>query len=269
MNYQKERDFQTKATNETFDEIYTKYDVSVSEGYFANQGYPFDYPIRWLNDPSMNKRIAIRRLSCIPSLHNINITLHADINNYEVFEKHLNIDITHADSLIKVLGYMCIEFSKENDEKEVCGLVYDYDRDTNQLDLFFRAYNGDSCKFYIKAYPENNTEELRELLRFLNQPVTDENIRILTESNLNKQFYEVWDRDVVQFHASFSTSKRKFIGINGDFYTIPTVLYPAPTNESTFYVRFTSNGYNNLLIRHSVFMIQLSYFVNYQKAKIL
>ena len=44
MNYQKERDFQTKATNETFDEIYTKHDVSVSEGYYANQGYPFDYP---------------------------------------------------------------------------------------------------------------------------------------------------------------------------------------------------------------------------------
>lgn len=180
-----------------------------------------------------------------------------------------NIDITHADSLIKVLGYMCIEFSEKNSEGEVCGLVYDYDRETNQLDLFFRAYNGDPCEFSIKAYPERNVEELRELLRFFNQPVIDENIRILTESNLNKQFNEVWDRDVVQFHASFSTSKRKFIGISGDFYTIPTVLYPGPTNESTFYIRFTSNGYNNLLNRHSVFMIQLSYFVNYQKAKIL
>ena len=38
MNYQKERDFQTKATNETFDEIYTKYDVSVSEGTLLIKG---------------------------------------------------------------------------------------------------------------------------------------------------------------------------------------------------------------------------------------
>ena len=74
---QSEKQFITKATTDTFDEIYTNFDVSVNEAYTADKGYPFDYPTRWLNDPSMNKRIAIRRLDVTPSSHAFTITLMA------------------------------------------------------------------------------------------------------------------------------------------------------------------------------------------------
>jgi len=113
----------------------------------------------------------------------------------------------------------------------------------------------------------NNDAE--DFLMFLNQPVTQENISKLTELSYVKEFDEVWSRERLHLHASFSTSRRKFIGKRGDFYQNLTLLYPAPTNESTFYIRFTSNGMKNILIRHCEFDIQLCYIVNYKKATIL
>ena len=117
---------------------------------------------------------------------------------------------------------------------------------------------------------------LTEFLKFLNQPISGLNkpadqpyydlCKNMTDS---KTFAEVWNRDRLHFHASFSTSRRKFIGKRGDFYQTLTLLYPPPTNESTFYIRFTSNGIKNVLLRFCEFDVQLCFIVNYRKTKIL
>ena len=72
-----ENKLSSTATRDAFDEIYTNYDLSVNETYLAENGYPFDYPTRWLNDPSMNKRIAIRRLDATPTSHTFKLYLKA------------------------------------------------------------------------------------------------------------------------------------------------------------------------------------------------
>ena len=43
----------------------------------------------------------------------------------------------------------------------------------------------------------------------------------------------------------------------------PKVLYPLPTNESTFYIRTTTDGSINILIHLCVFMVQLTFIVNF------
>ena len=70
-----EKSLTSKFTYDTYDEIYTNFDLSVDEKYSAADGYPFDYLTKWLNDPSMNKRIAIRRLDAIPSTHSFTIMM--------------------------------------------------------------------------------------------------------------------------------------------------------------------------------------------------
>ena len=70
-----EKSLTTKSSYDTYDEIYTNFDLSVDEKYSATDGYPFDYLTKWLNDPSMNKRIAIRRLDAIPSTHSFTIMM--------------------------------------------------------------------------------------------------------------------------------------------------------------------------------------------------
>ena len=270
---QSEKQFNTKATTESFEEIYTNYDVSVEEDYLASSGYPFDYPTKWLNDPSMNKRIGIRRLDVLPSTHNFTLSLQAKIFRIQegtdepqdvIVQDTKTIDITYQDSLIKVLNHICASFTFDK-EDEYCRLKYRFNTKINDLSFGFLFREQYTCEFTING----TDDDLCEFLKFLNQDLTAENIaKLRTPSDL-KEFNEVWSRDRLYFHASFSTSKRKFIGKQGDFYPNLTLLYPSPTNESTFYIRFTSNGIKNILIRHCEFDIQLCYIVNYKKSVIL
>ena len=269
---QSEKQFNTKATTESFDEIYTNFDVSVKEDYLASLGYPFDYPTKWLNDPSMNKRIAIRRLDVLPSSHSFTLTIEVpDANDFDDNDKELSriadtatIDVSYQDSLIKVLNHLCNTFSYTSHGKK-SGLKYEYDVNDNKLILMFENSQGEKRPFKING--EN--EELDDFLKFLNQSNDTFNRSYLNTENRYKIFYEVWSRDRLYFHASFSTSRRKFIGKQGDFYQNLTLLYPSPTNESTFYIRFSSNGVKNILIRYCEFDIQLCFIVNYKKSAIL
>ena len=266
---QSEKQFNSKATTESFDEIYTNYDVSVQEDYLASLGYPFDYPTKWLNDPSMNKRIAIRRLDVLPSSHSFTLNIRATVNEtiddeaIAVRTIIATIDVSYQDNLIKVLNHMCNQFSYEVGDKK-CGLRYEYNVNENKLDLTFVNVHDVKCNFTISG--ENS--EIEDFLKFLNQPIDKYSKAKLIAEN-QKTFYEVWSRDRLYFHASFSTSRRKFIGKQGDFYQNLSLLYPSPTNESTFYIRFSSNGVKNILIRHCEFDIQLCFIVNYKKSAIL
>ena len=267
---QSEKQFNTKATTEAFDEIYTNYDISVNEDYLAQTGYPFDYPTKWLNDPSMNKRIAIRRLDVTPSSHSFKLIVTAIVNDDvenprdETIALINTIDVSYQDSLIKVLNHICSVFSYEKNGKR-CGLRYAFDVNTNRLAFSFFDSRGNQCVFTITG----EVGDINEVLKFLNQTTTDKDRDRLKTPTKLFGFYDVWSRDRLHFHASFSTSRRKFIGKRGDFYQTLTLLYPSPTNESTFYIRFTSNGIKNILIRHCEFDIQLCFIVNYKKSAIL
>ena len=274
-----EKQFNTKSTYDTFDEIYTNYDLSVDKVYTASSGYPFDYPIRWLNDPSMNKRIAIRRLDATPSSHSFTLCIQAEVNDKlstdenasgeQYFEKQIVVDITYQDTLIKVMNFICNQFMYENDDG-VGGLLYNYDTKNNKLILHFIDSSQDYCNFKLYATASNDGSyfPLDEFLMFLNQETTGPNRHILTSYSDKKEFNEVWDRNRLHFHSSFSTSRRHFMGKRGDFYQNLTLLYP-PSNETTFNVRFTTDGYKNILLRYTDFEIQLCFIVNYQKNNVL
>lgn len=264
-----EKKLTSTSTHDTFDEIYTNYDLSVDETYSAANGYPFDYPTRWLNDPSMNKRIAIRRLDATPTSHSFTLTINAEVNEpiadfgskEQFFAKTIKVDITYMDNMIKVMNHLCNEFSYENDSG-VGRLVFSHSNSTNKLHLEFLRSDDNKCQFQF-------TEGVEEFLRFLNQEISPENISKLQDPTNEKEFEEVWNRDRLHFHASLSTSRRKFIGKRGDFYQNLSLLYPPPTNESTFYIRMTSNGIKNILLRYCEFDVQLCFIVNYKKAKVL
>ncbi len=275
---QSEKQFNTQSTTDAFDEIYTNYDLSVDEEYSASIGYPFDYPIRWLNDPSMNKRIAVRRLDCIPSTHSFTLKLHAAIDEtylddqgQEQYQAEydfpaVTIDVTEYDNLIKVLNFMCTSFRYDIGDKSG-GLIYEYENDKNVLTLLFKNSDNDPVPF--RFYDSNENDDIRDFLAFLNQGDLNAKTQLCTQSSLIKEFEEVWNRDRLYFHASFSTSRRRFVGKRGDFYQTLSLLYPPPTNESTFYIRFSSNGIKNILIRYCEFDIQFCFIVNYQKSNIL
>ncbi len=276
-----EKQFNSKSTYDAFDEIYTNFDLSVEDKYTAKDGYPFDYPIRWLNDPSMNKRIAIRRLDAIPSTHSFSLTFkvaydegedlkdgdYGKIKEDGYWYKKALVDITEYDNLIKVLNYLCNQFKYYTVNDKTGGLNYVYGNDDNILKLVFLDSNNDPYPFEI--IDDNDNDSVRDFLAFLNQDITDETVNYCNNSSLVKEFHDVWNRDRLHFHASFSTSRRKFIGKRGDFYQNLSLLYPPPSNESTFYIHFTSNGVKKILLLYCEFDVQLCFIVNYMKSRIL
>ena len=279
-----EKQLSSKATTDSFDEIYTNFDLSVEDIYRADTGYPFDYPTRWLNDPSMNKRIAIRRLDATPSTHNFTLRVNAkvdeDLTNVNSGEKKhaeyftselVTFDVTEYDNLVRVMNGICNAFSYPAQYKERGGLKFEFDVKTNALYLVFLNSKVEPVPFQILSETDDPADnvELTEFLKFLNQPMTDEHYNLCKQESEQKVFYNVWNRDRLHFHATFSTSRRHFIGKRKDFYQNLTLLYPPPTNESTFFIRFTTNGIQNILLRYCEFDVQLCYIVNYRKATIL
>ena len=109
-------------------------------------------------------------------------------------------------------------------------------------------------------------DDLKDFLRFLNQDTSDEMLKYLKSDSEKKEFYNVWSRDRLYIHASFSTSRRKYIGKRGDFYPVMNLLYPLPSNESTFSIFFTSDGKRTILIRYCNFDIQLCFITNYKNS---
>ena len=130
----------------------------------------------------------------------------------------------------------------------------------------YAYYNTIYCINDVK--PSVNTN-LIEFLKFLNQNTTNDDIGILKNYTKNKTFNNVWNREYLEFHASFSDSKRRFIGIKGDFYEKPTVLYNAPTDGSTFNIKFTSDGKNSIYPKYCRFIIQLVFMYNYKRTIVL
>ena len=61
-----EKQFNTTASELAIEEVYTNLDIEPNDLYVPNEGFTFRYPQRWLNDPSQNKAIGLRKLSITP-----------------------------------------------------------------------------------------------------------------------------------------------------------------------------------------------------------
>lgn len=277
-----EKQFNRTSTVDSFDEIYTNHDVSAVNSYIADSGYPFEFPARWLNDPSMNKRIAIRRLDVIPTAHSFHLRMFSHVppisdeeNDPTLRITNAKINITEYDNLIKVLAHICESLSSYNISLEAYErrLLFEYDETRNYLKMWCEGTdNTFSTTFGLFGGLMNTDEggdvddDLKDFLRFLNQDTSEDMVNYLKSDTEKKEFYNVWSRDRLYIHASFSTSRRKYIGKRGDFYPVMNLLYPLPSNESTFSIFFTSDGQRTILIRYCNFDIQFCFITNYKNS---
>ena len=105
----------------------------------------------------------------------------------------------------------------------------------------------------------------REFLKLFNQMINKENIdEVHNFNSTSLSFTNVWNRDTFYCHASFSDSPRKIIGINKDFWQVPSVFYEYSDNSNDFNIYFTTDTVRRILPLNGVLLIQLSYVYNYQ-----
>ena len=96
---------------------------------------------------------------------------------------------------------------------------FNYKYDANKGSLML------SCDrdFEIKETYEFTHENVIELVKSLNQPITYKIYNDLQTRSLIKLFNDnVWNRKQAFFHTSFSNCNRRYIGCNNDFWSSPT-----------------------------------------------
>ena len=271
--FKTENQFSTTASQLPVEENYTNLDLDQYEVLNPQNGYTFRYPQRWLESPSQNKAIGIRRLDITPTAHvfslQFEVTKPDSVSGSSPLPRIIKFQVMAQNTLFEILTSICNSF---NSSFASYRLSYEYE---DSGDLYFAcSYVGSDesqnlvAKFAI-VDPGTTTKNIESFLKFLNQDATSENINYLSTQTEVMTFHNVWNREYIEFHASFSDSKRRFIGIKGDFYEKPTVLYNAPTDGSTFNIRFTTNGKNNIYPKYCRFIIQLVFLYNYRKTVVL
>ena len=272
--------------------------TDISLNYIPNTGFTFDYPQRWLNEENDFKAIGIRRLKVVPTSHVFSLILRViykfkNINKEEhsVDDLNYSVSITADNSFDEIIHNMIYAFNEHllktrayTYEKDVdndilsdeflgsfAAFTYTFDYKTGDFTLKFSETterNFDILEFSIDGgvYDNLAKNNLDFFLKFLNQERTDENRNLLIHYSNDKHFTNVWDRQSLQFHASFSNNRRNFIGLNNDFYENPSIFYDPPTNKSDFWIKFTTDGRNQFIPRYCRFYIGLSFVRNYKNS---
>ena len=102
-------------------------------------------------------------------------------------------------------------------------------------------------------------------MRFLNQDLTFSNWRKITDHNIEPYFEDdVWDRRYAQFHSTFSDAKRNYIGSNRDDLSHVNKLFKYSYGNTSFNIRFTTDGLNSFLPKFCNFVIELVFILNYK-----
>lgn len=324
-----EKQITTRSTRETIEDIYSRDDISIQTSLDANRGYPFDYPIRWLNDPSQAKRIGIRRLECTPNACTFKLTVSCyDSNNQLVQTNTRRMDITSDNNTVEILHAFCDTFVPRGvGGAEIGDIAFDYDDNLANLQIWYFDANGGVGNIVINGTnllgSYNSVSDFLvtevdyvEFFKLLNQNMDIDNMdkydplvhQLVNPANFGQANYivdtnnvinnmldwglyphfrelyrtmsicgnaannglsrvldNVWNRKRLYFHASFSTAHRKFIGKSGDFYAIPNLLFPAPTNETTFYIQVSQDGRRKLMIYYANIDVQLCFITNVDK----
>ena len=262
--YKTERQMTRNARKLADEEIYTNVDLR-GQDYNPLHGYRFEYPQTWMSNPSQKKVIGLRRLKIIPTSHVFNFYFQTnDENLTKTYEKLISLEITSNNSLEEIMHEMSRQISETNNELlELFDFRYDYDYKTGDLTMKLIKMDRTDTELafnFVDVYDSNYN--FREFLMFLNQDPTHENIDELKNKTTSKTFHNVWNRENLYFHASFSTTNHRFIGLNNDAWDAPSIFYPCCDNSNDFYIWFTTDMTHYILPKYCDFIVQLSFIVN-------
>ena len=282
--FNSEKQFTSRASKISFEETFMNIDTP-DISFDPSVGYRFGYPSHWLSNPSERKMIGLRSLHVTPSPHIFfgEFNIYLDVNPYtNIGSIELNYSVTQSNNLEEIIALLSrdileSQFIKTEDPLTYyqLKLVHKYDPSTRKLSLEVVDRVDPINKYQFAITPDFSDPV--EFLKFLNQYPTDPNddttytgYDLLTTYGLNhpteKTFDNVWDRETLFFHASFSSSRRQLIGRNKDFWTTPSKKYFFRDSTNDFYVTFSTDGVHKIFPYHCNFYLELTFILNYEKS---
>ena len=286
MDTLKERQLTLRASRRPIEYNYTNADIhNINSD--PSEGYQFEYPVNWAGDPSTQKVIGIRRISYKPTSVNIALNVITNVPNkgeYSLPIVYVFTDQnTFEECIAEIVKGLNDELLKQLPQEEYIRFSAAYDKDKGTFKL---TCGGDHHVSFKLDFIYGDDEQYdpnsgyfnhgvhiyykSEFLKLFNQSITEANVDKVhnyTQHFMTELVFDnVWNRDSFYCHASFSDSPKHIIGINKDFFPIPSVLYDYRDNSCDFNVYFTTNTVHHILPRNGVMLIQLSYIFNYQNS---
>lgn len=145
---------------------------------------------------------------------------------------------------------------------------------TPEFRLFVGAYEdtygviapGDDAYATNENIHINPNSRINKLHQLFNQ--TSSSDALYSSINGVLTLENVWDRQALEIHASFSNSKNRFIALNGDFYQSRNMIFNARNGFNAFDVWFSTDGTHRLILRDDIhFIFQLT-FINHVEISI-
>ena len=244
-----EKQFTQRASNIVYEEVYFNSDMT-ENNYDNSTGYRLKYPELFSANNSQDKCIAPRKVNVKPSANQLKFTFVLD----SFYNKNANIaiDVTPYNTMQEVLNEMKNQISSQNNG--LYQMQYIYNTMSGILVISFIDENDELVEFKFEFTEVGNDGDLWE---FFNQPglpqfPTANYVDSIALSN-------VWNRDYLYVHASFSNSKYHYLCTTNDNWEYPTKLFYDNVFGYDFYIYFTTDGITKIIPYYANKLIELSF----------
>ncbi|EAX93289.1 hypothetical protein TVAG_082620 [Trichomonas vaginalis G3] len=267
------------ATTKPLDELFTNVGQKFETETVKHEGYRFDYPLRWLRDPSVTKAIGFRRMKFVsvedksfPFIVRFHIDYISE-GKRKMWEEIELIQVDLSSSLQTALKNI-------EDKINSCYAKYADEYANTESTLYVRiVYDKQNSQVSFQIYEDNPNKDEQiyteftamswyYLQRMLNQKVELPLANIYSRYARDEPylFKDVFDSDAIIVHASFSGAQNSFLCLANDFYEKPTKLYEPPSGSiSDFQVWFTTDGRKRIIPLYHAFYLELSFIYNYYR----
>ena len=268
MYYPKESQFTGHASKRVFEEVYTNEDLTNDGVNEYNGCYNLKVPSLFASDLSQEKAISPRRVMCEPNAHIFytRVSYWSDASERLATTPYVSFDFTSNSTLEECLNYMRDKL-KATANNVTYGLDYVYNKSLGQLLLYAidQDYHPTNFRFECVSFAQYN-----EVLGLFNQicnpfySAQDDHAQYGIEVLGPVPSYtllNVWHREPLYVHASFSSSKKHYLCRTGDFWFKPSKYYYDNITNNDFDLFFTTDGSHFIIPYDGIKIIELCYIL--------
>ena len=273
--YTSEKALTTKQNKTIFEEAYMRREFARAN----DDTFAFKYPQKFSTNPSMDKSISPRRVKLIPLSVSFNLGVEYSIfaNGVSTSQEHLNplrFEFLSQNTMREILHEIINDFAITGDDGKNYSLRAEYTSGTGELRFYPVCSNLQANETLAFRFACPSYEDYLSFWHLLNQDSTTPFPGILNDENWNESslmFCEeyslsnVWSREQLYVHASFSDSYNHFMCLTGDYWEKPGKLFKDNATGSDFTIYFTTNGYNRISPVSANILLELAFIIRTDK----
>lgn len=270
MYYKKESQFTNNASKRVFEEVYTNEDMTDDKANKNNGCYMLRTPQMFAADLSQEKAISPRRVMCEPNAHVFKMNvIYYNLNGTDILTRsdQQNYDFTSQNTMEEILNRII------NDSVAVSGsgvnykLEYDYYKTTGKLFISPVSDDGNKITFAFSCPSFNDYCNFWNVFNQTSYPfnINFDDVDDYTEESMEPlplfSLSNVWSREPLYVHASFSSSKKHYLCRTGDFWFKPSKYYYDNITNDEFDIFFTTDGTHWIIPYDAVKIIELCFIL--------